>query len=201
MILTWVAAFACNFFEITYYDSAGGSGSLRVGLWQVESSGYTGTLDDDYYGYCAGWNQDYYYDRPLNSDNLDGAMKAARAFGMMTSILSLLAFILIMIPACVSYGNHDQFVKVVAAILVFLGVFTILDLVSEYIRVTSIFRFLCSKPRAHICLGCVGFRYLQKCGQLCAPGIRYCGDCGLGVVVRVCRPHVCSHEEPTTNAR
>jgi hypothetical protein len=163
MVLTWVAAFDCHFFEITYYDSsASGSISRSVGLWAVEEHGSMGTMNDDFYdsGYCIGWNE-VYYSQTLSSDDLDGAMKAARAFGMMTSILSLVAFILIMIPACVSYGNHDTFVKFVAAILVFLGVFTILDLVSEYIRVFSIYRFLCSKPLALIYSGCVGFRRLQ----------------------------------------
>jgi hypothetical protein len=54
---------------------------------------------------------------------------------MMSSILGFFAFILIMIPACVSFGDHNTYRNSIAAILVFLGVFTILDLVSEYIRV------------------------------------------------------------------
>jgi uncharacterized Tic20 family protein len=74
------------------------------------------------------WN-----DSNLSSDYFDAAMKAARAFGMMSSILSVFAFILIMIPACVSFGNHNTYLNSIAALLVVLGVFTILDLVSEYI--------------------------------------------------------------------
>jgi hypothetical protein len=203
MIFTWVAALNCNFFKITYYDtSANRSVYHSIGLWTIESKLDTGDFFSLDYSYCVPWNEDYYY-QPLSLDELDGAMKAARVFGMMTFILSQVAFILIMIPACVSFGNHNEFVKIVSAILVFLGVFTILDLVSECIRINvHFFHFSLLKANAlTFTQGCVGFRYLQKRGQLCTPVGRYCGDCGLGVVVRVCSPHVCSHKEATPNAR
>ena len=137
MVLTWVAGFDCHFFDIPYYSSTSyGGGSQSVGLWTVEAvSSYSGN------GYCYGWNQDSLYDQPLSSDDLDGAMKAARAFGLMSSILGTVAFILIMIPACVSFGNHDAYLISLTVVLVVLGVFTILDLVSVYIQVVSIFSF------------------------------------------------------------
>jgi lipopolysaccharide export LptBFGC system permease protein LptF len=127
MVMTFAAAFSCRFFEISW------SGYPRsIGLWTVEA-GFSDSsfFEDDWYiDYCQGWN---YYNQDLSSDYFDAAMKAARAFGMMSSILSVFAFILIMIPACVSFGNHNTYLNSIAALLVVLGVFTILDLVSEYI--------------------------------------------------------------------
>jgi hypothetical protein len=63
-------------------------------------------------------------------------MKAARAFGMMTSIVGLICFILILILSCVSFGDHHQYTMIVAGMSVFLGIFTMLDLVSEYASTT-----------------------------------------------------------------
>jgi hypothetical protein len=139
LVLTWIAAFDCNFYRITYFDSTESrSVTVGIGLWTIESKNTV--VSDDYYGYgadyCAGYDQ-FYSDTPLTSDDLDGAMKAARAFGMMTSIVSLICFVLILIPSCVSYGDNHLFTKVVAAILVFLGIFTMLDLVSEYASSSS----------------------------------------------------------------
>ena len=126
MTCTFTAAFSCRFFEI----SASGDVSYRsIGLWTVETDSVYYYSDGE--GYCEGWDVAYY---SLNlSDYFDAPMKAARAFGMMSSILGFFAFILIMIPACVSFGNHNTYLNSIAALLVVLGVFTILDLVSEYI--------------------------------------------------------------------
>jgi hypothetical protein len=120
MVMTYVAAFSCRFLEI--------SGSQSVGLWTVESYDL-----DSVNTYCYTWNSGYYDNQNLSSDYFDAFMKAARAFGMTSSILGFFAFILIMIPACVSFGNHNTYLNSIAALLVVLGVFTILDLVSEYI--------------------------------------------------------------------
>lgn len=127
-VMTYIAAFNCNFYSVSYSGSAGNrTGTIGIGLWTAESPWYA---DDDYYdssNFCVGYNQ---YGS-FTSDDLDGAMKAARAFGMMTSIVSLICFILILIPSCVSFGDHDQYTKIVAGMSVFLGIFTMLDLVSE----------------------------------------------------------------------
>lgn len=131
LIFTYVAAFDCNFYSITLVNSTESrSFTLGVGLWTVESPTYD-IFDDDYYSYCTGY-QTYSSYQSLNLDDLDGAMNAARVFAMMTSIAGLICFILILIPSCVSFGNNDQFAYIVAGISVFLGIFTMLDLVSEY---------------------------------------------------------------------
>lgn len=132
MTFTWVAAFDCNFYKISYPNDNNTDASLHVGLWTVETHDYDFGDDDYNSSTCTVWEDYTLQDDPLSSDDLDGAMKTARAFGMASSILSIPAFVMIMIPACVSFGEEMQYVKILAGILIFLGIFTILDLVSEY---------------------------------------------------------------------
>jgi hypothetical protein len=134
--MTYVAAFNCTFFSISYSGSS--SSTIGIGLWTAESAESPWYAGDDYYyssNLCYGYNQ---Y-ASFTTDDLDGAMKAARAFGMMTSIVGLICFLLILILSCVSFGDHDQYTMIVAGMSVFLGIFTMLDLVSENASTTLYF--------------------------------------------------------------
>lgn len=131
MIFTWFAAFDCNFYKISYREN-NTDASLSVGLWTVETHDYDFGDDDFNSSTCTVWEDYTLKDDPLSSDDLDGAMKTARAFGLMTSILSIPAFVMIMIPTCVSFGEDRKYVKSLAGILIFLGIFTMLDMVREY---------------------------------------------------------------------
>lgn len=132
MTFTWLAAIDCNFYKISYQDNNTDDASLHVGLWTVETRDYDWLYDNYNSSTCTVWEDYTLKDNPLSSDDLDGAMKTARAFGMASGILSVPAFVMIMIPACVSFGEEMHYVKVLAGILILLGIFTILDLVSEY---------------------------------------------------------------------
>lgn len=98
---------------------------LSVGLWTVESNFIAWDGSYSWGSYCAGWknaNLLSYYD-------LDASLKAARAFGMISAVLATISFVVILIPACVSFGEQQQYLLVLCAMCVFTGLATILDLV------------------------------------------------------------------------
>jgi hypothetical protein len=158
-IFTWFAAFDCNFYKISYQEQNNTDASLHVGLWTVETHDYDFWDDEFNSSTCTAWEDYTLKDDQLSSDDLDGAMKTARAFGLMSSILSIPAFVMIMIPACVSFGEDMKYVKSLAGILIFLGIFTLLDMVRGIYTFESIFLVLCSLPHTHSSLhtGCLGF--------------------------------------------
>jgi hypothetical protein len=136
--LTCVAAFNCNFVEI----SCGFANITQdVGLRKVQSNDLWPADDDwDSAYYCTGWEKQWLR-AALSSDELDGAMKATRAFGMITIIVS----------SCVSYGDHDQlFVRIVASLLVFLETSPSWTWKVNRTQAISMLRVLCAKSRTHI---------------------------------------------------
>lgn len=125
LVFVWVAAIDCNFFNISFATTQGHDGYVRVGLWTVQSYFVDYSGDDTWGSYCAGWenaNILSYYD-------LDGAMKTARAFSMISAVLGSISFILILVPMCVSFGDHQQYLLILCGMCVFTGFAAILDLV------------------------------------------------------------------------
>ena len=133
MILTWVAAFSCKFYSIS-----GGNNKLYIGLWTVEY-GFNRAYDDDFYysNLCVTWGSTL-----IRSNALDGAMHAARAFGMIGCVLSIIAFTMILVPTCVSFGDSKLYLQITALIFFVLGTVTMLDLVSETRLQRHLYSFL-----------------------------------------------------------
>lgn len=137
--MTWVAAFNCNFYTIDHSSQ----NSLGIGLWSVESPAYGQSYyDDDYSNYCTVYNGGE-WGSVITSNDLDGAMTAARVFSMMSCILGVIVFGMILLPACVRLPGNSQYTTYLVWTLVALGVIVLLDLVSKYID---------SNPRAAISL-------------------------------------------------
>lgn len=138
LVFVWVAAINCNFFEITYWivteqGDAGRLGVLSVGLWTVQSYFIAASGDYSWGSFCVGWNS-----RNLISDlELDAPLRAARAFSMISATLGTVAFCLLLVPICVSFGEQSQYLLVLCTISVFVGFATLLDLV----RVIVVFCF------------------------------------------------------------
>ena len=122
LIFTWLAAIICKFYII---KDRGGQ-SVFVGLWTVES------LDEWYVQasdtYCTGWS----YGTLLNSDDLDGALKAARAFGMISGILATVSFVMMLVPSCIMFDDNarNRYLLALCGLCIFTGIATLLDLVS-----------------------------------------------------------------------
>lgn len=121
-ILTWIAAISCNFYSITY----SGTQDVLVGLLTVES------IEPDYGepywdgSYCTGWNEA----NLLTHEDLDAAMKTARAFGIISGVLGTVALIMILIPSCVVFDdNRNQYLLILCGLCIFTGIATLLDLV------------------------------------------------------------------------
>lgn len=124
LVFVWVAAINCNFYDISFVAD-GRDATLSVGLWTVESNfvAYSG----EYYSgsYCAGWKNANF----LSYYDLDAALKAARAFAMISAVLGTISFVLILVPMCVSFGEQQLYLLILCGMCVFTGFATLLDLV------------------------------------------------------------------------
>jgi predicted membrane channel-forming protein YqfA (hemolysin III family) len=77
--------------------------------------------------YCTGWRES----NLLSYDDMDGALKAARAFGIMSLIIGFIAFVMILIPSCVEFedSSRNQYLMILCGMCVFAGIATLLDLI------------------------------------------------------------------------
>ncbi len=126
-ILTWIAATSCNFYTISY----AGNGGLQIGLWTVETTPDLSNLDGEGWNHDGTWCTGWDYGQILDSSNLDGPLRTARAFGLMSGILASITFLCILIPSCVMLGDSKtQYLMVLCGLCIFTGVAAILDLVS-----------------------------------------------------------------------
>lgn len=122
MTCALIAAIGCDFYEISYQDNyTDYTDYLGVGLWSVES--HNGT--------CTKWEE---YTSPLSLDDLDGAMKTARAFGMASVVLSSLASFIIFFPCCCGYTKNDTgcYFMTLTWISIFSVIATSFEFVSEH---------------------------------------------------------------------
>jgi vacuolar-type H+-ATPase subunit I/STV1 len=121
MVLSFIAAISCKFFSSSY----GGGESLMVGLLSVETF-YAGNLvaGDTY---CVGWREATLF----TEDDMDGPLKAARAFGIISFIIGFIAFVMIVIPSCVAFegSSWNQYLMVICGLSIFAGIATLLDLI------------------------------------------------------------------------
>lgn len=126
LIITWIAAFSCNFYIITYSGDP-----LHVGLWTVES-GYMETYNYGEYIYESSTCTGYGWHNSNISDELDGAMRTARAFSLIAGILGIIALIMILVPSCVAFdgASKNRYLLILCSLCVFTGIATLLDLVS-----------------------------------------------------------------------
>jgi hypothetical protein len=126
-ILTWIAATSCNFYTISY----AGNGGLQIGLWTVETTPDLSNLDGEGWNHDGTWCTGWDYGQILDSSNLDGPLRTARAFGLMSGILASITFLCILIPSCVMLGDSKtQYLMVLCGLCIFTGVAAILDLVA-----------------------------------------------------------------------
>ena len=143
-IFTWVAATDCSFYSITYT----GNNNLRVGLWTVESGTVQFDNNGDYFSspVCTSWQ----YANFLTYDDLDAALKTARAFGIIGGVLGTIAFVMILIPSCVVFADgRNAFLLILCGLCIFTGIATLLDLVSPVVKRT--FASVGSKSYAPTC--------------------------------------------------
>jgi len=138
MIFTWVSAFNCNFYRIT--DTFEGNSThydLHVGLWTVEGidpygddsgSGNDGNDYEDLY--CAFWSEPYLFVPAASMVELDGAMVAARFFSLLASLLSLIGFVLIIVPCCMTFDDPRKYMRIMSGLFVAIGALVLLDLVA-----------------------------------------------------------------------
>lgn len=135
LIFTWLAAIICKFFIITV---GGEQGNLLVGLWSVESpEPWTIQASDTY---CRPWNDGIL----LNDDDLDGALNAARAFGIISGVLGTIAFIMILVPSCVMFDDNagNCYLRTLCCLCLFTGIATLLDLVSRLLHYNILVKFV-----------------------------------------------------------
>jgi hypothetical protein len=122
MVLSFIAAISCKFFSTSY----GGGESLMVGLLTVETfdAGNLDTGDT----YCIGWRDATLF----TYDDMDGPLKAARAFGIISLIIGFIAFVMILIPSCVEFegSSLNQYLMVICGLSIFAGIATLLDLIA-----------------------------------------------------------------------
>ncbi len=75
---------------------------------------------------------------------LDAPLTAARAFSMMSACTGTIAFCLLMVPMCVSFGDSHQYLLILCGMCVFTGVTTLFDLVCTPCALCSFNHVLCS---------------------------------------------------------
>ena len=162
LVFVWVAAINCNFYSISFVTTEGRDATLRVGLWTVQYY-YVDYSNEYYWGsFCSGWKNANFF----SYHNLDGALKAARAFGMMSAVLGTISFVLILIPMCVSFGDDLRYLLVLCGMCIFTGIAALLDLVrTGNVKLAFFFTW-------YECLttynppGCLVVGYLHKCIEL-----------------------------------
>lgn len=127
LVFIWVAAINCNFFEISWQftDESGQTRAalLSIGLWTVQS--YFDAVGGGG-SFCAGWNNAFF----ASDVQLDVPLKAARAFSMMSACTGTIAFCLLMVPMCVSFGDSHQYLIILCGMCIFTGVATLFDLMA-----------------------------------------------------------------------
>jgi hypothetical protein len=118
-LLTWIASFACSFYE---------ANGLGIGLWTVEDPLFS-AFDNDFFdessdtNECYGWNE-----RSGMKELLDAPMKFARALSMIACLTSLVVFVLILLPSCMTFPR--MLIKSLAVFMFFLSFIVMLCLVS-----------------------------------------------------------------------
>ena len=152
-IFTWVAATSCNFYSITYTEAT----DVGVGLWTVETIYATEEYGEHHMMagnvYCTAWGGSSI----LTYDDIDAALKTARAFGIIGGVLATIAFVVILIPSCVVFdAGRNNYILMVCGICVFTGIATLLDLVSP-VKVRNL-ASVCSKPHAPTCFNRLPWR-------------------------------------------
>jgi hypothetical protein len=187
---TWVSTFACSFF---YVSSAfdidlgfGGTGDgftvdtgFGVGLWYIENLLASEGEDDS----CVEYPE---------SIRIDGAMKFARAMGVLSAIAGAIVFILILIPSCVSFGE-SHYMKVMAGCFFTLSMTTILIMVRSESQVAYRL-FTQGRPLTFILFkGCHGVQHLPgRCSMRADNGWWFL-HCSLCILVD-CRSHSADSE-------
>jgi hypothetical protein len=125
-LLTWIASFACSFYE---------ADSLGIGLWTVEDPFYNG-FNNDFGGEsdstCFGWNE-----RPEMKELLDTPMKFARALSLIACLSSLVVFVIILLPSCMTFPT--MLIKSLAIFMFFLSFILMLCLVSQTASIRVVF--------------------------------------------------------------
>lgn len=136
VIFTWVSAFNCRFYVIRGEIINGNSTDLNVGIWTMEdrihhysnaednNSWYEDDDNDEWN--CALWSE---MGPAASTFELDAAMKAARFFSLTAAILSLVAFILILVPFCAAFEDPKVYMRILAGMFITIGLFVMLDLV------------------------------------------------------------------------
>jgi hypothetical protein len=148
MLLTWIAAFACSFYE---------ADGLGIGLWTVQDPFSIVFGGDE----CTGWN-----DAPFLKELLDAPMAFARAMSLIACLSSPLVFVIILLPACMTLPR--PFVKGLVVFMFFLSFVDMLCLVSRacyYIRAFTFFWVPWSSDSniySRFITGGPGFGYLQR---------------------------------------
>jgi hypothetical protein len=139
MLLTWVASFACSFFE---------ADDLGVGLWTVEDA----FLDKDT---CYGWNE---VDRM--KERLDTPLTFARVMSLSACLSSPIVFVIILLPSCVTMPR--SVVKALVIFMFFLSFSIMLCLVSRgcSIRAFTLVSWSFSDINSRMISGGSGFGYL-----------------------------------------
>ena len=128
LVFVWVAAINCNFYDVRVITEEGRDVTLGIGLWTVQS--YYVDYQGEYYTwnqFCTGWNSLIF----RSEVDLDGALQAARVFGMISAVLGSIAFVMILVPMCVSFGDHQHYLMILCGMCIVTGFAALLDLVSR----------------------------------------------------------------------
>jgi hypothetical protein len=149
VLLTWIASFACSFYE---------ADNLGIGLWTVQNPFSVIFGGDE----CTGWNS-----TPMLKELLDPPMAFARAVSLIACLTSLVVFVIILLPSCMTMPR--AFIRAVAIFMFFLSFIVMLCLVSrvELVRSIPAFTLVFDEPwshdsdiYSHFVAGGPGFGYL-----------------------------------------
>jgi hypothetical protein len=141
-VLTWIASARCSFYE---------ADGLGIGLWRVEDPFFNAFFTDDFFtddfngesssNACFSWNS-----RSGMKELLDPPMQFARVLSAVASLSSVVVWIFILLPACVTLPR--MFMKSLAIYMFFLSFILMFCLVSRtrFIRVSML---IFDEPRSH----------------------------------------------------
>lgn len=143
LILSFIAAISCKFFSLTASDD-GSESSVFAGLLSVEETEVSNLVAGDVY--CTSWREATL----LTYEDLDGALKAARAFGIISFTLGLIAWVMILVPSCVAFEDksRNQYLMIICGLCICTGVATLFDLVSVFEAQRFLMRCF-HRPQSH----------------------------------------------------